>query len=449
MDTGKLFSGDRMPSPTLILAGYVGALLMVALSTLAGLLIASRWGSSDVVLLYLPAVLAAAITAGLRAGLLAALASTLAYNYYFTEPYRTFLIHSPADVVTVLILFLVAVVTSQLVASVRQQARLTAAHASRNAMIAGFARRLLGASDEGRVAEETARELSGLFSCQSVLLSGPEMQIIASAPHRPALNPSDLTAAAMSLEAGAATGRKQPLVRESDWQFYPVKVQDKAIATIGLARDDGALPVTNDQLQLLGSLLDQTALALERARLDREARDAMALRELDRLRAALLVSIGGDVKPRLNAIQANLRTLRRDGTSDRAVLSELATETSKLDRYIDNLVDIGPGEGQAALRFGDVTFDLYRRVVTKGEVTVHLTPKEFAVFAELAKHAGRVLTHSQLLRAVWGPAQQDQIDYLRVAIRALRQKLERDPTRPELIVNEPGVGYRLVSVPAA
>ncbi len=76
---------------------------------------------------------------------------------------------------------------------------------------------------------------------------------------------------------------------------------------------------------------------------------------------------------------------------------------------------------------------------------VHLTPKEYALLVELAKHAGRVLTHAHLLRAVWGPAQADQIEYLRVAIRALRQKLEADPAHPALIVNEPAVGYRLVA----
>jgi DNA-binding response OmpR family regulator len=67
------------------------------------------------------------------------------------------------------------------------------------------------------------------------------------------------------------------------------------------------------------------------------------------------------------------------------------------------------------------------------------------VLAELARHPGRVLTHSHLLRTVWGPAQANQIDYLRVAIRALRQKLEDEPSRPQLILNEPGVGYRLIA----
>jgi len=92
-----------------------------------------------------------------------------------------------------------------------------------------------------------------------------------------------------------------------------------------------------------------------------------------------------------------------------------------------------------------VTIDLYRRAVSRDGAAVHLTPKEYAVLAELAKHAGRVLTHAQLLRAVWGPAQEQHIDYLRVAVGALRRKLERDPARPELILNEPAVGYRLVT----
>jgi two-component system sensor histidine kinase KdpD len=93
--------------------------------------------------------------------------------------------------------------------------------------------------------------------------------------------------------------------------------------------------------------------------------------------------------------------------------------------------------------------DLFQRSVTRDGKAVHLTPKEYAVLAELAKHPGRVLAHEHLLRTVWGPAQERQTEYLRVAIRALRQKLERDPSRPQLIVNEPAVGYRLLADLAA
>ena len=107
--------------------GYVGALLAVAASTIVGLLIAQRWGNEPVVLLYIPAVLITAVNAGLWPALAAAVASALAYNYYFTAPYRTLLIDSPTDVVTVLILFVVAVVTSQLAAQLRHQVRIAAA----------------------------------------------------------------------------------------------------------------------------------------------------------------------------------------------------------------------------------------------------------------------------------------------------------------------------------
>jgi two-component system KDP operon response regulator KdpE len=93
---------------------------------------------------------------------------------------------------------------------------------------------------------------------------------------------------------------------------------------------------------------------------------------------------------------------------------------------------------------GPVTIDLLERNVRRGAEEVHLTPKEWTLLAELAKHPGRVLTHDALLRTAWGPAHVGQTEYLRVAIRALRQKLEETPSQPQLIINEPGVGYRLI-----
>ena len=92
-----------------------------------------------------------------------------------------------------------------------------------------------------------------------------------------------------------------------------------------------------------------------------------------------------------------------------------------------------------------MTIDLIQRSVSRDGIEVHLTPKEYTVLAELAKHPGRVLSHAHLLRTAWGPAQESQTEYLRVAVRGLRQKLERDPSHPEIIINEPAVGYRLAA----
>jgi len=94
---------------------------------------------------------------------------------------------------------------------------------------------------------------------------------------------------------------------------------------------------------------------------------------------------------------------------------------------------------------GDIEIDLHSRLVRRAAEEVHLTPKEFGFLAELAKHPGRVITHVQLLRSVWGPGHETDVEYLRVAARGIRRKLEDGAAGPSLIRNEPGVGYRLVA----
>lgn len=95
------------------------------------------------------------------------------------------------------------------------------------------------------------------------------------------------------------------------------------------------------------------------------------------------------------------------------------------------------------LRIGDLLIDLGARRIERGGEEVHLTRKEFALLAELAAHPGRVITHGQLLRTIWGAAHDSDIEYVRVVVRNLRQKIEPDPARPTIILNDPGVGYRI------
>jgi two-component system KDP operon response regulator KdpE len=92
---------------------------------------------------------------------------------------------------------------------------------------------------------------------------------------------------------------------------------------------------------------------------------------------------------------------------------------------------------------GELTVDLARRLVTVGEREVQLTPTEYDLLRVLVTHAGKVLTHRQLLRQVWGVAYQEETHLLRVNMSNLRHKLEPDASRPKFIVTEPGVGYRL------
>jgi two-component system KDP operon response regulator KdpE len=148
------------------------------------------------------------------------------------------------------------------------------------------------------------------------------------------------------------------------------------------------------------------------------------------------------------------------------ILSARDRETEKIDALdlgADDYVEkpFGVGELLARLRValrhrlrdegaepvvttGDLTVDLVKRWVTKAGEPIRLSPREYDLLAQLVKRAGKVVTHKQLLTAVWGPAHEHDVQYLRVFVGQLRQKIEPDPSQPVLLMTEPGVGYRWV-----
>jgi two-component system KDP operon response regulator KdpE len=146
------------------------------------------------------------------------------------------------------------------------------------------------------------------------------------------------------------------------------------------------------------------------------------------------------------------------------ILSARDKETEKIDALdlgADDYVEkpFGVGELLARLRaalrhrlqstgappvvtVGDLTIDLVKRLVTRGGEAIRLSPREYDLLAQLVQGAGKVMTHRHLLTAVWGPAHEQDVQYLRVFVGQLRQKVEPDASAPALIVTEPGVGYR-------
>ncbi|MEO8704651.1 MAG: response regulator [Kofleriaceae bacterium] len=164
---------------------------------------------------------------------------------------------------------------------------------------------------------------------------------------------------------------------------------------------------------------------------------------------------------------AVLRKLRPDSSVPVIVLSARGQEGDKvaaLDSGADDYLTkpFGTGELMARIRValrhatqagagaipdvlevGPIRIDQPRHEVTLDRKVIHLTPIEFKILVELARQPGRVSTHRQLVRAVWGPTPVEQSHTLRVHVAALRRKLERDPARPQWLVTEAGVGYRL------
>jgi two-component system KDP operon response regulator KdpE len=117
--------------------------------------------------------------------------------------------------------------------------------------------------------------------------------------------------------------------------------------------------------------------------------------------------------------------------------------SARLRVVIRRLTQSRGGKDEPVFEAGELKVDLARRMVWRGGEEIHLTPIEFKLLAVLARHSGRVLTHRQLLKEVWGQASEEQAHYLRNYIRTLRHKLEADPSRPVYLRTEPGVGYRL------
>ncbi len=115
---------------------------------------------------------------------------------------------------------------------------------------------------------------------------------------------------------------------------------------------------------------------------------------------------------------------------------------ARLRALLRRVVRIEDG-GKALVEFGNLRIDLVHRTVTRAGQAVHLTPIEYRMLTVLLTHAGRVLTHRQLLKEVWGPSHVDRIHYLRVFMAGLRRKLEDEPARPQHLLTVSGVGYRL------
>lgn len=101
------------------------------------------------------------------------------------------------------------------------------------------------------------------------------------------------------------------------------------------------------------------------------------------------------------------------------------------------------GEKESVFVLGKLRVDLPKRQVFLDDTEIHLTPLEYKLLSILIKYAGKVVTHSQLLKEVWGPAYTGETQYLRIYMAQLRRKLEADPARPRFFINEPGIGYRL------
>ena len=338
-------------------AGYFWTSLMVAAVTAIGSTLFHILDLGNVALLYLLPVMAAASLFGLRTGLYAGLLSSLGYNYFFLPPTGTLTVSNPENVISIFVLLGVAVVTSQLTARVRAQADLATASARANATLAGYLRQLTVLNDRTEVARAACREIADLLGVRVALIERTDTGLSVQAASEPdmRLETMELAAAQWVWDTAQPAGRGTGTLTASDWQFQPLRAGERVLAVLGVARDDGRDPIRSDQLGLLSSLLDQTSLALERLRLEVEMRDVDAVRERDRLRAALLSSVSHDLRTPLTSVLAAAGELRQ--RSDDPLIATIESEAMRLNRFVGNLLDMARVEA-GALRLNLEPVDL-------------------------------------------------------------------------------------------
>ncbi len=328
-------------------SGYAWTAAMVSVVTGAGSGLSHVLNLGNVALLYLLPVMAAASLFGLRTGLFAGLASSLAYNFFFLPPTYTLTVSNPENVVSIIVLLGVAIVTSQLNARVRVQADLAASSARSNAALAGFLRQLTSLGERADVSRTICAEIARLFELRTVILEQEQTGLAVQAASAPGtqLGTMEMAAAQWAQDTGLPAGRGSGTLTASDWLFQPLKAGAGTLAILGIARDDGSDPIRSDQLPLLSSLLDQAALALERLRLEAEMRDVDAVRERDRLRAALLSSVSHDLRTPLTSVLTAAAELRRE--IDNPLLDVIESEALRLNRFVSNLLDMARVEAGA------------------------------------------------------------------------------------------------------
>ena len=225
--------------------------------------------------------------------------------------------------------------------------------------------------------------------------------------------------------------------------------------------NDPVILVVDDEVsirRLLRAALERASYKVKEAKNGREAIDMVASEDP----ALVLLDLGLPDRDGLELIplirkqsQTSIVVVSaRDATDEKVAALDLGAadyvtkpfDTDELLARVratlrNRLVSDG---SQLAVTAGSLNIDLVARRVTREGTEIHLTPKEFTAVAELARFPGRVITHQQLLRSIWNNDYERHVEYLRVLIRGIRQKVEQDPARPSLIVNELGIGYRLI-----
>ena len=305
-------------------------------------------------MIFLAAVLVCALRAGTRSAVIASVLSFLAYNFFFIPPLYTFTIAEPHEVFALFVFLLVAVLTGSLAGRARYQAAAMVRRAADLQSLYDFSRRISGEARADELLWIAALHIHKTFNAGALMLGrhGDGLDIVAAWPPETELDAANRTAAAWALHKGEPAGWKTQTLPNLPTRYHPLRTPRAVVGVCGFTPADPTRPIAPDEEAMLTAILDQTAIALDRALLFDEAVQAAALKENEAVREALLASLSHDLRTPLATITGAASSLRELGdrmTPDQRaeLVDSIEQESARLARFVANLLDMSRLESGA------------------------------------------------------------------------------------------------------
>jgi two-component system sensor histidine kinase KdpD len=329
--------------------GHILSLGFVAIAGVFARLVDQFSEGANLAMIFMVSVLVSGLAFGLWPAVTAAAIAALVYNFFFLEPRLSVAIGHSTDVLTFIVFFAVAMTTGWLTGRVRDQAIAMSRRATAITALLAASRRLSAATSREEAARALAEQLAAATGGEAVVMlpGGEDVTPIAMAPRVVHLGTADVAAARWAWQHGEPAGAETGTLPSANWTFRPLQ---GVRARSGVAAIDPKAVQAEDSERFVASLLDQGAVALERAEFAADAADAEALRRSDRLRSALLNSVSHDLRTPLSTVLGSATTLLEyEDTLAKPIRRDLLTsireEAERLNRYVGNLLDMTRLEG--------------------------------------------------------------------------------------------------------
>lgn len=328
------------------LGRYLISAALVALSTLFGVSVRGDFEPTNLVMLYLAAVVVSAIFLGRGPSLLAAILGVLAFDFFLIPPYLTFAVSDTQYLITFAALFVISLVISSLTARVREQAEAATRREKQTSALYNLGRDLTTASNLESVAQIIISHINQTFE-REVVIFLPEsghIRPFASSPGYRA-DENELAVAAWSFEHDQPAGRGIDTLPAAGIRCHPLKTSNGLVGVLGVRPKEMGSFLNPEQRQTLAAFANQAALAIERASLAEQARQAELLQAAEKLQTALLNSISHDLRTPLVSITGALTSLdeQADTLNDeyrRSLIGTAREEADRLNRLVGNLLSM-------------------------------------------------------------------------------------------------------------